>query len=386
MYDYHERMFLARLSLKNFRNHKNSSFEFNKKTNVLLGENGQGKTNVIEGIAYLSLTKSFYATHDAYAVNLGQNLFEVEGVFIKDSDREYSVRLAYSLEKREKIYSINKGVVEQLTNVIGRFPLVICSPEHAPITSEGPSERRKFVDLILSQSNATYFKNLIDYRKVLRQRNAILLEGLKSKKNFDEELEPWTEQLLRHGSYIMLKRKQFINEFGEFITFAYKKIVNESEEPSLEYEPSVDVREASSDSDIYDLFKKKINEKSNEEKKMGTSLLGPHRDEFKMMINNLDLRRYASQGQHKTFLVAMKIGEFRYLLERCGEPPVLLLDDIFSELDRERSSNLLSYTGTLSQTFITTTNPISFENVLTDKNDVTTFYIKNGIVERYEPV
>lgn len=386
MYDYHERMFLARLSLKNFRNHKNSTFEFNKKTNVLLGENGQGKTNVIEGIAYLSLTKSFYATHDAYAVNLGQNLFEVEGIFIKDSYREYSVRLAYSLEKREKIYSINKGVVEQLTNVIGRFPLVICSPEHAPITSEGPSERRKFVDLILSQSNATYFKNLIDYRKVLRQRNAILLEGLKSKKNIDEELEPWTEQLLRHGSYIMLKRKQFIGEFGEFITIAYKKIVNESEEPSLEYEPSIDVRDASSDSDIYELFKKKIIEKSNEEKKMGTSLLGPHRDEFKLMINNLDLRGYASQGQHKTFLVAMKIGEFRYLLERCGEPPVLLLDDIFSELDSERSSNLLSYTGTLSQTFITTTNPISFENVLTDQNDVTTFYIKNGIVEKYEPV
>ena len=375
-------MRLTELRLRNFRNHRDSSFEFNDRTNVLLGENGQGKTNVIEGIAYLGFTKSFYATHDSCAVQLGQQLFEVDGIFVKDPQREYAVRLAYSLENKEKLYSVNKGVVEQFTSVIGQFPIVICSPEHAPITTEGPSERRKFIDLILSQSNATYLQNLIDYRKVLRQRNAILLEGLKVRQSVGQQLEPWTEQLLRQGSYLMLKRKQFLDVFGEFIRDAYGHIVGDGEEPTLEYEPAVDVSGILSDHDIYDLLRKKVDERSGDERRMGTTLVGPHRDEFRMMINGLDLRRYASQGQHKTYLVAVKIGEFRYLLDRCGEPPVLLLDDIFSELDDIRSARLLSYVGRLSQTFITTTRPLAFHDAVQDQQSVTTFYIRNGIVEK----
>jgi DNA replication and repair protein RecF len=375
-------MRLTELRLRNFRNHRDSSFEFDDGTNVILGDNGQGKTNVIEGIAYLGFTKSFYATHDSCAVQIGQQLFEVNGVFVKDSQREYAVRLAYSQEKKEKLYSVNKGVVEQLTSVIGQFPIVICSPEHAPITTEGPSERRKFIDLILSQSNATYLQNLIDYRKVLRQRNAILLEGMKFKQSVDQQLEPWTEQLLRHGSYLMLKRKQFLDVFGGFIRDAYNHIAGDAEEPTLEYEPAVDVSGILSDRDIYDLLRKKADERRDDEIRMGTTLVGPHRDELKMMINDLDLRRYASQGQHKTYLVAVKIGEFKYLLERCGEPPVLLLDDIFSELDDVRSARLLSYVGTLSQTFITTTRPLAFHGAAPDPQSVTTFYIKNGVVEK----
>ncbi len=375
-------MRLTELRLRNFRNHRDSSFEFNDRTNVFLGENGQGKTNVIEGIAYLGFTKSFYATHDSCAVQLGQQFFEVNGIFVKDPQREYAIRLAYSIENKEKLYSVNKGVVEQFTSVIGQFPIVICSPEHAPITTEGPSERRKFIDLILSQSNTTYLQNLIDYRKVLHQRNAILLEGLKVKQSVEQQLEPWTEQLLRHGSYLMLKRKQFLDVFGEFIRDAYGHIVGDGEEPSLEYEPAIDVSGILSDRDIYDLLRKRLIERSGDERRMGTTLVGPHRDEFRMMINELDLRRYASQGQHKTYLVAVKIGEFRYLLDRCGEPPVLLLDDIFSELDDVRSARLLLYVGTLSQAFITTTRPLAFPGAVQDQQSVTTFYIRNGIVEK----
>jgi DNA replication and repair protein RecF len=208
------------------------------------------------------------------------------------------------------------------------------------------------------------------------------LEGMKFKQSVDQQLEPWTEQLLRHGSYLMLKRKQFLDVFGGFIRDAYNHIAGDAEEPTLEYEPTVDVSGILSDRDIYDLLRKKADERRDDEIRMGTTLVGPHRDELKMMINDLDLRRYASQGQHKTYLVAVKIGEFKYLLERCGEPPVLLLDDIFSELDDVRSARLLSYVGTLSQTFITTTRPLAFHGAAPDPQSVTTFYIKNGVVEK----
>ena len=164
-------MHLKNLRLQHFRNHTDSKFEFSSTTNVFLGDNGHGKTNVIEAIAYLCLTKSFYANGDNLVLGFGYDLFEIDGTIISFKDQVFNIRVAYSENQKEKIFSINKHRIEPLSSVIGKFPIVICSPEHAPITSEGPAERRRFVDFVISQSNNVYFQKLIDYRRVLKHRN-----------------------------------------------------------------------------------------------------------------------------------------------------------------------------------------------------------------------
>ena len=374
-------MNLKNLSLKNFRNHTNSTFDFSSKTNFLIGDNGQGKTNIIEAISYLCLTKSYFANDDLSVLNFYGDNFQVEGKFISDSKTEYEVRVAYDRNLSEKVFFINKHKVETFSSVIGKYPIVICSPEHTQITSSGPLERRKFVDFVISQYDNGYFQNLITFKKVLKHRNKILLEARVSRYDTTDAIEPWNEQLVKHGSYLMLKRKLFVREFEKFICSAYLQLTNADEVPAIEYQPLLAIEENYSENDIKSIYWKMLRDNEKEEKRIGTTLVGPHRDEFVLRLNGLELRRYASQGQHKTFLVSLKIAEFSYLKERCNEIPILLLDDIFSELDEHRSARLLDFIETLSQTFITTTNPRLFLNSPQSINNHKIFHIKNGFVE-----
>ncbi len=353
-------MRLTSLRLHQFRNHLNSSFEFGDGTNVLLGENGQGKTNVIEAISYLCLTRSFYANSDTLALNFEKEFFEVTGTLVSDRGAEHHVRVAYVGSTGEKAFTVNRQRIEPFSAVIGQFPIVICSPEHGPITTAGPLERRKFVDFVISQSSAIYFQNLIEYRRVLKQRNRILLDAKLARQDPASMLEPWDEQIVRHGSMLMERRRQFVDEFRDFITPAYRHLVGEEERPSVEYLPLGGSDHRGQGEDFVTMLRDGLREKRDEERRIGTTLIGPHRDEFLLKVNGLDLRKFASQGQHKTFLVALKIGEFFYLRDRCKETPIMLLDDVFSELDERRAACLLGFVGTLSQSFITSTNPHLF--------------------------
>jgi DNA replication and repair protein RecF len=379
-------MHLKNLRLQNFRNHINSTFEFNCKTNVLLGNNGHGKTNVIEAISYACLTKSFYANSDSIVLNFGNSLFEIDSTIISEQGQEIKIRVAYSEPQQDKVYTFNNHRVEPFSSIVGKFPLVICSPEHSPVTSSGPSERRKFVDFVISQSNNSYFQNLLEYRRILKQRNKILMDGKISHHDVLSLLAPWNEQLIERGSYLILKRKQFIDEFKCFVQSAYQQIADENEKPSIEYKPMNVIGEFAGQQEIQSMLQRALQDKSREEIKMGTTMVGPHRDEFVFTINNLDLRKYASQGQHKTFLIALKIGEFYYLKERCQETPVMLLDDIFSELDENRAQHLLNYVDALSQTFITTTNPHLFKEDKTSRDGRKVFYISDGKVEEKQAI
>jgi DNA replication and repair protein RecF len=189
--------------------------------------------------------------------------------------------------------------------------------------------------------------------------------------------------LLKYGSKLMSRRNSFIREFQGFIASAYHHLVGNEEEPTIEYKPLIQFPESSDDREIENLLRIELEEKAREERRTGTTLVGPHRDELLLKINNLDLRKYASQGQHKTYLIALKVGEFFYLKERCNETPILLLDDIFSELDEHRAEHLLEYVGGLSQTFITSTNPQLFEATLQEKGRNRKFFIRGGsIVEQ----
>ncbi|MDI6767841.1 MAG: DNA replication/repair protein RecF [Bacteroidota bacterium] len=377
-------MYLIKLRLINFRNHSDSLFEFNNRANILFGDNGHGKTNVIEGISFLCLTKSFYASNDLNSLSFNRTLFEIEGKFVTDHEREVSVRVAYSGEQREKCFLINKQPTQPLSSIIGKFPVVICSPEHLPITNGGPQERRKFIDIILSQSNSIYLQRLLEYRHILKQRNKILFNGKISGGMDQQILEPWTEQLVNQGSYLIHQRKQFVDVFNSQLQTAYCNMVGGLETPTIEYVPVVEDGDISSEKNIRERFHEKLREENEDEKRLGTTLVGPHRDELMLKINGMDIRKYASQGQHKTFLVALKLGEFFYLKERCIETPILLLDDIFSELDNTRSEQLLKFVGTLSQTFITTTSSYMISHGAFEGCGNKIFYINNGTILKQE--
>ncbi len=377
-------MQLANLKLRHFRNHIDSYIQFGGGTNLLLGDNGEGKTNVLEAISYLCLTKSFHTSSDALALNFGADLFEIEGTFLGSAGSEHHVRVAYSKSPVEKAVLVDKRRVEPFTALIGRFPIVIFSPEHMAIASGAPAERRKFVDLVISQSSSVYLQDLIAYRKVLRQRNKILRDGKLQRTDSSALLAPWDEQMVILGAALMNKRRQFIAEFGDFVTTAYHHLIGAVEEPSIEYQPMIPLAKHLDDSGIRDLLRREIEQARPAEMRAGLTLVGPQRDELVFRINRNDVRSFASQGQQKTFLVALKIAEFFYLKDRAGEAPILLLDDIFSELDEHRANELLQFVGGLSQTFITSTSVRLFENGTVFADSQKRFLVRNGNVSEYQ--
>lgn len=372
-------MQVARIRLQGFRNHNDTALDFGTGTNVIIGDNGQGKTNILEAISYLCLTKSFYAGSDAVVLGFGKTMFEVGGDLVSDSGVESRVRVTYVPETKEKVYALNKNRIEPFSSIIGRFPIVVLSPEHAPVTFGPPAERRRFVDLVISQANASYFEDLLEFRRMLKQRNKILLDARLGKKQSSSTLEPWNKQLVTGAVRLILRRKEFVEEFQSYAVSAYHHITDDIEEPELTYVPSVETG-TWTESGIAEAMNAALIDHEREEFHLGTTLVGPHRDEFALTMNGMDLRKYASQGQHKTFLVALKVGEFFYLKERCRETPIVLLDDVFSELDERRTRNVLDFMGQLSQTFVTSTTQTIVDDTMAIGDRNRKFFVANGTV------
>jgi DNA replication and repair protein RecF len=379
-------MHLSSLYLKNFRNHSLTSIDCGRGINFLLGNNGQGKTNVVEAISYLCLTKSFYAGSDALVLRFGEGMFEVEGTIVSDDGRPSEVRVAYLAESNEKYYMVNRRKVEPLSSVIGRFPIVIFSPEHGAITTGGPAERRKFLDLVISQSNPGYFQSLLDYRNVLRQRNRVLLDIKLNRAGGPGLLEAWDEQLVRHGCALWAKRRSFVSEFEPIVRSVYAGFVDGGEEPTLAYEPIGGNAFPASPEGLADAFRGMLLEKEPVERRFGTSLVGPHRDEIGFAINGLELRSFASQGQHKTFVIALKLAEFIYLKDRRAETPLLLLDDVFAELDDERTSKVVAAIEEIGQAFLTSTDRRLVESWNPAREDCRYFLIEGGAIAGQQAV
>ena len=371
-------MRIAEVRLRNFRNHADTLLEFGGGINVLSGKNGQGKTNILEAISYLSLTKSFYASSDETAVRFGTDSFDVEGVIIAGSGLRYTVQVSYGLRGGEKAFAINSTRPESLASVIGTFPVVILSPENNAITFGGPAARRRFVDLTLSQISRVYLEDILEYRRILRQRNRLLSDARVGGSASASALEPWTVSLVHYGSRIVKRRQEFVGEFKGYIDRGYKTLVSMGEEPALEYVSFRPLPEGASTEEIAELMFNEVKARAAEELRRGVTLVGPHRDEVRLSINGAALQQYASQGQHKTFLVALKTAEFFYLQERRGEAPIFLLDDLFSELDEGRSRRILDFVSDLGQTIITTTGGRVLEDTEGWNDHLRRFIIENG--------
>lgn len=377
-------MRLQSLSIKNFRNHANTQITLSPGVNFFLGGNGEGKTNILEGISYLCLSKSLFSISDELVVKIGNQDFNAIGEIVTDQGIGYEIQISFDKGQKQKTAKVNNRKIDRLSSMIGQFPVVVLSPDQNTLTV-GPSiGRRKFVDFVISQVSRSYLETLIEYRQVLRQRNKILTETGMSDKEKSEMLDPWNKNLIVIGTEIVRKRMEFVTSFQTIFTETYTQVAGIFEKPSMSYEPAIKFINNSNENSIENAFARALKERYADEIRKGFSLIGPHRDEFVFKINNLNVREYASQGQHKTVLIALKLSEFYYIKEQCRETPILLLDNIFSELDVSRVRCLLEKTSNLGQLFITATDERMFSWVLPSMSAVKKFFIRNGSIERTE--
>lgn len=377
------RLKMQNFSIADFRNHNKTEVQCSSAINVFLGNNGEGKTNILEGISYLCLSKSFFAVSDELVVRLGTDGFVVIGEIVTDGGVLFEVRVEFDKNQCKKSITVNRGRIEKASLLIGMFPVVILAPNQNTISTGASSARRKFIDLIISQASRKYLEVLMEYRKVLRQRNRVLAE-IAGRKNQRDALEPWNKILITTGSEITVKRRQFIEDFKRSFSDAYGRLAGQGEKPSMSYIPSIDGACGVDIDQVQSFFAQALQSRADEEIRLGYSLVGPHRDEICFTINDLDVRSYASQGQHKTILVALKLAEFLYLKERCNETPILLLDDAFSELDSQRVQGLLANTADFGQVFLTATDDTNVDWKTVSNAIPRRFFVRQGCIERIE--
>jgi DNA replication and repair protein RecF len=372
---------IRELHVQKFRNHAHTDALFGGGINAVLGENGQGKTNLLEAISYLCLTKSFFGSADGVVLQVGETQFEITGDLETDSGLRYHVAVTYENTGSEKDFRINRSPVVRFSEVVGQFPVVVLSPESGAITAGGPADRRRFLDFVIAQASKLYLEDLLEYRRVLRQRNKLLFDAKVSRSDYSDLLEPWDFELIDRGAKITHRRGEFLRELHPVVCESYSQIAGRAEDPTIQYQPSVACEGDTTEEELKKVFAVELKRRAGEEKRLGLTLVGPHRDEFALAINNLGVRSHASQGQHKTFLIALKIAEFLYLQGKRNERPVLLLDDVFTELDGNRTGRLLSLTESMGQVFITATSGSMFPPTFSWTGENKKFLVSKGMVE-----
>lgn len=371
------RMKLLSIQLKNFRKHRETNLTFSEKLNFIVGSNGAGKTTILEAIHYLCTNKNFNTRTDSEVVLFNEKDFEVEGSINKNNENK--VRVYFSLEENKKTYLKDNKKINRSVDIVGDFPIVTLTPSDLFITKGFPSDRRKFVDSILCQASETYLNNLLDYNRTTKQR-ATLLFLLKNNNSqqLKNELESWNEKLIQSGLYLIKKRIEFIKEFRSFVKDSYKKIMEKEESPDIVY--SFLETEGERPDNIEKIFRELLSLKKEDELKRSVNLVGPHRDEFIFLINGIELKKYGSQGQHKTFQIALRFAEFFYLKQLRGITPLFLLDDVFGKLDSLRAKKISNYLRDVGQAFVTVTDLADF-SFFDREDDDKVIKVDEGVVE-----
>lgn len=344
-------MVLKQIDLQNFRLHRSTSIVFSDYLNLIIGGNGQGKTSILEAIYYLCTTKNLNFASESDVVAFGEQGFNSEGLF---SDlTENRARIFYDAVKNKKNYFLDDKQIFSSADIIGKFPVVtLIQPDHA-ITLGAPSDRRRFIDSIISQSSHTYLEILLDYNKILRQRSSILSQIKEYRSSSAlEQLDIWTDSLINNGTVLIKHRLDFIKEFEMYVSNAYNQIIDNDEQPGIEYSS---IQEINSEN-IRERFLDEVYTVREDEIRRGVNLIGPHRDDYVFYINNNELKRFGSQGQHKTFQVALRFAQFFFIKEKLGKTPIFLMDDVFGELDTYRAGKISSFLSMIGQAFITMTD------------------------------
>ncbi len=359
-------MIVRNLLLRSFRAHTETTARLSEKVNAVCGPNGAGKTNLLEAVHFASLSKSFLTATDAYALRNGDPFFEISAELVSVGGTESTVRLVFVPGEGKRL-TVNGSPLERMADLVGRFPVVVLSPADHDITAGGPENRRRFLDNILSQAHPVYFSDLLAYRRALRQRNALLrtLAGGRST-TANAQLDSWTEECTQLGSRILHRRHRFVHDFTRFLDEAYRTIESVAEVPTIRYRTLVEPERRTDEESVRSRYRERFAEAAGREIEQGRTLVGPHRDELVFALNGMEVRRYASQGQHRTFALALKLAQYFYIHESKEEPPIFLLDDTLDNLDPNRRAAILEVlqSDRVGQSIITAADVHFFAPVL----------------------
>ena len=358
-------MNIRSIELKNFRNYENLEISFDEGTNILFGDNAQGKTNILEAAYMSGTTKSHKGSRDREMIRFGEEEAHLKTVVVRGG-REYQIDM-HLKKNRAKGIAIDKIPIKKASELFGILNIVFFSPEDLNIIKNGPVERRRFLDSELCQLDRIYLADLTNYNKILAQRNK-LLKDMIYRPSLSDTLPVWDMQLIETGKKIIRRRKQFVDELREIVSDIHYRISGGKEELFLKYEPNID--------DIF--FEDELSRAKEKDKKLCQTSVGPHRDDLLFSIGDVDIRKYGSQGQQRTSALSLKLSEIELVRKSISDTPVLLLDDVLSELDSSRQNYLLNNISD-TQTIITCTGLDEFVNSKFRMDKI--FKIVEGTVE-----
>ena len=357
-------MFIESIELSDYRNYSHLHIDFHKGTNVLYGDNAQGKTNILEAVYVCSTTKSHRGSKDKEMIRFGADESHIKMMVRRDG---IPYRIDMHLKKNKaKGVAVNGVPIKKASELFGIVNVIFFSPEDLNIIKNGPAGRRKFIDLELSQLDKVYFNHLSNYSRIVNQRNHLLKDSA-YRQDAMETLDIWDLQLVQYGNAIIARRKQFVDEMNEIVSGIHKKLTGGKEEIRLIYEPSTKNMS----------LEQALEMNRQRDIRMKSTSVGPHRDDVCFMVGNLDIRRFGSQGQQRTAALSLKLAEIELVKRVIGDTPVLLLDDVLSELDKHRQNYLLDSIHDI-QTLITCTGVDEFVNHRFEVNKV--FHVQNGQV------
>ena len=358
-------MIIKSLELENFRNYDSLILNFDKGTNILYGDNAQGKTNVLEAIYVSATTKSHKGSKDKEIINFDKEEAHIR-TFLSKGDMDYRVDMHLRKSKSKGI-AINGQKLKKAAELLGLLNVVFFSPEDLSIIKDGPSGRRSFVDMELCQLDKYYLYNLNQYNKIINQRNK-LLKDFYFNPDLKDTITVWDSQLVSYGKQMIEARIKFVDQLNVIIEQIHKNLSGGKENLKITYEPDVTCED----------FEKKLSINMERDIKLKFTSVGPHRDDFGFMVNDIDIRKFGSQGQQRTAALSLKLAEIELVKQITKDNPILLLDDVLSELDSNRQNYLLNSIGDI-QTIITCTGLDEFVNNRFEINKV--FKVTNGTIE-----
>lgn len=357
-------MYIESLELKNIRNYESLSIEFDPGTNVFYGDNAQGKTNILEAVYLCGTSKSHRGSRDSEIIRFGEEEGHIRMRLQKDDVQR---RIDMHLRKnRAKGVAIDGVPIRRAAELLGLAGMVFFSPEDLDIIKRGPGERRRFMDALISQTDRYYLHQLASYQKVLLQRNRLLKE-IHLNRQLAGTLDVWDEQLIRYGTGLIGAREQLIRKLNGIVSEIHSRLTGGRESIRIVYEPNTSAERFADD----------VAAERERDLRFRQSTVGPHRDDFRVMTNQIDIRRFGSQGQQRSAALSLKLSEIPMIEEDTGQTPVLLLDDVLSELDENRQNYLLSGIGNV-QTMITCTGMDEFVEHKFPINRV--FHVVNGSI------